>query len=321
MSNKYTPQIISPKNKSVQVKYPNVIEDVDLYVYRTNVFGSKALGDRGLYHSGLLFESGSKSWVIDLSIYKDMGTLIPNIINDTVVPNNINVLEYYSPEDKSKWSSYWNIKSEKICTISPKIYIKLLSYILDDFAKIYKYYVLLSISNKPLYIIKNNKGTTVSIEYTDDNTCDKLPMRCFEWLNKKYNISIKPFPITRLVMGIDSLPVKITNMKDPGLLSYVMSLHKYIDIMEAINKKDYSTVFTILQRLNDNKFNILEYTQSIDPDTKEQFFYKLPSTDVSLSAIDLYYKIDNKSMNYLLITILILVILIIIMTILFVTLK
>ena len=48
---------------------------MNLYVCRTDVFGSKVLGDRGLFHSGLLFESGENTWVIDLSIKGNMGVL------------------------------------------------------------------------------------------------------------------------------------------------------------------------------------------------------------------------------------------------------
>lgn len=302
----YNPLIIFPPNeKSIIVKKD---VPVDLYVVRTNLFGSEILGNRGLYHAGLLFESENISWVIDLSIEGNMGAMIPYLTNDGEVEvNNPIVLEYYSPETIDSWRDYWNIKSDKICTISPYVYDKLLDYIMKTLGPKYDRYIPFSITNKPFYTVNGEQDKIVSIIYASDNTCDKFPMRCFEWLHKNHSIDIKPFPITHMVLTVNQKPIPITDMKDPGLVSYTKKMQNYIESFKKINSKDPASLIDIYKyyssKKEDNDINTLEYVLSLDNLTQKPQWYKLPIDDVAISVQDMYFKIINKS-NYTLIIVL-----------------
>jgi len=288
------PIIIFPSDKKPLIAKPD--GPVDLYVCRTDVFGSKLLGDRGLYHSGLLFEYGNTSWVIDLSIKGSMAALIPQLTNDgKVIVDNPIVLEYYSPESANSWQPYWDNKGTKICTISSSLYNKLIDYILNTFAPFYNRYIPFGITNKPFYYISGNEDKIDSTIYAIDNTCDKLPMRCFEWLQKEHGVTSLPFPVTRLVLSVDEKPIPITNMKDTGLVAYTKMMQNYVQAFEKIHRKDPSSFINIIDLLTrTEETNILEYVLSLDNVTQKPQWYKLPNTDVSISAEDMYFKLDNR---------------------------
>lgn len=293
----YQPTIIFPTNSQPTISKTD--KDVDLYVVRTDVFGSKLLGDRGLYHSGLMFRSKSTSWVIDLSIKGSMVSIIPYITKDgEVAVDNPIIIEYYSPETEQLWQSYWTNKGSKICTLSPQLYNKLLDYMLKELAPAYDKYIPFSISNKPFYSISGKQDTIVSEIYASDNTCDKLPMRCFEWLQDNHGIDCKPFPVTRMVLSVDQKPIPIKNLKDPGLIDYTDKIQKYVQIFSKIHRKDPSSMVDLYDLLSKQQnLNILEYILALDNATHKPQWYKLPTRDVSISAEDMYFQLPKRDNN------------------------
>ena len=310
--------IIFPSTTNTDIFKPN--EYVNLYVCRTNVFGSKVLGDRGLFHSGLLFESGENTWVIDLSIKGNMGGLIPYINNGDVTLDNYTVLEYYSPATKNTWEKYWSNKGKKICSISPSLYKKLIDYILREIGPRYNRYALFSISSKPFYTIRGNKASSTSTIYTSDNTCDKLPMRCFEWLQKEHGVRSEVFPITLILLSIDQKPTLITNMNDNGLVKYTTTIRKYINLFNDFNKihsKDVDGLYSSITNLQQSDVNILEYVVSLNNDTEKVEWYKLPVNDVSISATDVYFKVSSSKFRCVFIIVLILVLISIVLFLIF----
>lgn len=297
-----------------QTIVPKSDSDVDLYVVRSNLFGSRILGNRGLYHTGLMFQSQNSAWVIDLAINNNFSSLIP-YLNDEgeVSTDNSIIIEYYSPDTQESWKSYWKYKSSKICTLSPQLYDKLIDYILKELAPKYDRYILFSISNKPLYNISGKQDIMVSEMYSADNTCDKLPMRCFEWLQKNHNVKIQSFPITRIVLSVDQNPIPITDMKDPGLVEYTRKIQNYKEIFSKIHSKDPSSMISLYEQhklMNNDYFNILEYVLSLDNKTYKPQWYKLPTNDVSISAEDMYFRIPQKNGRWTLIIIIIIALLI-----------
>ena len=85
---------------------------------------------------------------------------------------------YYLPEDEKQWSLYWNIRSDTICTISARLYKKLIEYIFNKYALESKTYALFSIIDKPYLTVEFGKEKIVSKNYAGDNTCDKLYVHC-----------------------------------------------------------------------------------------------------------------------------------------------
>lgn len=291
-------QIIFPPNlasKSFKIHKPT--SEVTLYTCRTNLFGVKAFGDYGLYHSGLLFKTSDATWVIDLAIAGSFARLIPFLKNQEVTIDNPIILEYYSPETMAKWGPYWNDKGNPVCTISPSQYEKLIDTILNNIGPKYDKYVLFSVTAKPYYTIEDNEDKVVSTIFASDNTCDKLPMRCYEWLHQEYGTEIKPFTITRLALTTPQDPIPINNMKDPGLVKYTQEIQQFVNILSSIHTKDVQQAIKIFQEImaQKNDFNYFEYVLALNNTTNTQQWYKLPTRDVSISAEDMYFKLPQSN--------------------------
>lgn len=287
-------QIIFPPNKAVTpLNIHKPTTPVTLYTSRTNLFGVKAFGNYGLYHSGLFFKTSDATWVIDLAIEGGFANLIPSVKNGEVIMTNPIILEYYSPESKQKWGPYWSDIGNPVCTISPSQYEKLIDTILNNIGPKYPKYLLFGISAKPYYTIEDDQDKIVSTIYASDNTCDKLPMRCYEWLNEEYGTEIKPFAITRLTLTTPQDPVPINNMKDPGLVNYANKMQYLIQIFGKISNKDPAGIYNILTELmkTEGGFDYFEYVYALNNKTDAPQWYKLPTRDVSISAEDMYFKL------------------------------
>jgi hypothetical protein len=295
-------QIIFPPNlvkSSFSIHKPTT--PVTLYTSRTNLFGVKSLGDYGLYHSGLLFKTSDATWVIDLAIEGNFANILPYLDDQkkSVKIDNLIILEYYSPETKQKWGSYWNDIGDPVCTISPSQYEKLIDTILKNIGPKYNKYLLFSITAKPYYTIEDNQDKIISTIFASDNTCDKLPMRCYEWLNQEYGIEIKPFAITRLALTTPQDPIPINDMKDPGLVKYTQEIQQYVGILSSLHNKDVNGLIKIYREImaQKNDFNYFEYVLALNNTTNTQQWYKLPTRDVSISAEDMYFKLPKSGSN------------------------
>jgi hypothetical protein len=259
--------------------------------------GAKAFGDYGLYHSGLFFRTSDATWVIDLAIEGGFANLISSIDKSgEVTMTNPIILEYYSPESKQNWGSYWNDIGDPVCTISPSQYEKLIDTILNSIGPEYNKYLLFGITSKPYYTIEDNQDKIVSTIFASDNTCDKLPMRCYEWLHQEYGTEIKPFAITRLALTTPQDPVPINNMKDPGLVNYTKKTQDLVGILARISSKDINGVITIYKELMAQKdgFHYFEYVYALNNKTNAPQWYKLPTRDVSISAEDMYFELPKS---------------------------
>jgi hypothetical protein len=279
-------------SKSVPMYEPTA--SVDCYVVRAALFGIEELGKRGIYHSGILFNSIGRQWAFEL-ILSDFGNLIPRIVNEAVEVDNFITIGYYPPLDAHLWRSYWTETSARVCTIEPMQYKALVEYILQDFGPRFPRYVPFGIYGKPMV---NLLGSSTEIQtsnvYTVDNTCDKLPMHCFQWLSSAYSVLVAPFPVTRIALQTPTPPKRMSPTSSE-LLAYAQELDAFKSEFSLISHRNYLALPALWYSLKHAKSGPFRYALSIDPVTSEQSYYQLPKDDVTVAITDVFLRVmpDN----------------------------
>jgi hypothetical protein len=291
----YMPVPVFPvKGKRPEMHQPT--SDCTLHVVRTMLFGSVALGNKGIYHHGLLMKTDDAIWVLDLSIQGAMSSLIPYLDkNGNVTIDNLIVIGYYPPSEHDQWGDYWQFETDPICTISASLYHNLAHYLIDIFSPTHNRYDIFMITDKPHYNITGDIEHSWSTIFASPNTCDKLPLAAFEWLHKHHSVSIKEFPIERIVLETEIRPEKITNMKDPGLVAYAREMSQYINVFKDIDSHNYKGLFEAISTLSKHVgIPFLQYVVALDPKTKEQHFYKMNVKDLAVSGTDVFYQFPTS---------------------------
>jgi hypothetical protein len=266
---------------------------VECRVVRADLVGIAALGARGIFHAGLLFSTPSAEWAIELTI-PSFGTLVPKIVDGAVEVDNFVVLGYYPPLDAHLWRSYWTHTSKTVCTISPAQYAGLMKHVVARIGPQSPRYVLFNTMGKPNLVLDGDVEVQTDYTYTADNTCDKLPMRCFEYLRSAHGVSIGAFPITRVALQSLTPPRKVDST-DPGLLAYAREVGGFVDAFTKLASKHYLGAVELLLTLSTAHIGAFRYVLSLDFDTNEQSYYMLPLEDTSLSISDVYMDLGRHA--------------------------
>jgi hypothetical protein len=232
-------KIWSPENKNLwknMIYYPS--NSVDLYIFRADLLGISKIGTyAGLYHTGIAFKSGDKTWVLDLSALTTLEeAVIPKIVNGSADVDGRVLIEYYSSETKSKWDSYWvsNYRSDKLCTITSEQYSKLIKYIFGDFVNSIKTYSMFTLQSPSISMQDNRVVTSTSTVYTQDLTCDTFPLKCFTFIQNSLGVKVEPLPMLRVIVTCTTPPKKVLNLKDPELLDFITTIDLYASKIEQI---------------------------------------------------------------------------------------
>lgn len=267
-------------------------ESVDCFVVRADLFGKHAFGQRGVYHTGMLFKTRDKEWALEL-VLNDFSTLLPRIVNGKAVNDNFMTLGYYPPLDAHLWRSYWTVTSARVCTLTPIQYEALVHWILSDFGPAFPRYVPFGITGKPVAVVGVESERQTDRVYTIQNTCDKLGMRSFEWLASYQGVKVEPFPVTRLALQTALAPVRVAPT-DPGLLAYAREIESFRGDFAALSNKDYGGLIKLMVDLKTAKVGPFQYTLSLDPVTFEQSFYELSPNDLTVSISDVLVRVNPR---------------------------
>jgi hypothetical protein len=266
---------------------------VDCYVVRATLFGVRALGARGIYHSGILCVGDSREWAFELTL-DDFANLIPTIVGGRVVVNNEMTLGFYPPIDAHMWRPYWTEKSQRVCRLSPEQHDAMVAYMLGDFGPKFPRYTLFGITGKPALLLGGDARTerTSCGVYTVDNTCDKLGMRVFEWVHGAFpEVAIAPYPVTRAVLQTPTAPTAVAP-DDPGLVAYARSLQAMRAEFAAVKRNDYAALLALLRSIR-SAVPPFKYVLSLDANTFAQSYYVLPLDDVSFVVEDVWVQVGT----------------------------
>jgi hypothetical protein len=294
------PIVIYPDNPTGTSMF-SPSDDVHVYVCRSNLFGSQQLGNKRLFHCGVLFRSGCSSWAIDLSIKGDMSSLLPKVGKQgNVVLDNGIVLGYYPPENETAWSAYWNRISDRVCTISHHQYEKLLDYILTKYVPNYDEYALFSVVGVPRFASDEEEELMATKVYTQSNVCDTLPIKCFRWLLKHHGVRIHEFPMQWITLSVGHKPEKVTNLSDPGLVAYAKEMDVFRTALADIASRDYKGLILAVQQIIAAGIPFLKYVRSYSKRDHRAHFYRLRADDVSLSVVDVMQELPQPRNNRML---------------------
>ncbi len=259
---------------------------VECRVVRADLVGAAAFGARGIFHAGLLFSTPEAEWAIELTI-PSFGELVPTVQDGKVVANNRMSLNYYRPLDAHLWRPYWTLTSDLVCTITPHQYRGAMKHVTDVIGPQFPYYVLATIAYKPNLRFEGQTGVQTTTVQDQDNTCDKLPLRIFEYLHSAHGVRIAPFPVTRIFVQITDRARKVAP-DDPGLLAYARELDSITGALADLGNKNYVGALKVIAGfIAGDKVAPFRYFLGLDLEPPyAQSYYLVPSYDSSISISD-----------------------------------
>jgi hypothetical protein len=269
---------------------------VQCRVVRADLVGLGAFGARGIYHSGILFSTADAEWALELTI-SNLASLVPRVVAGRVEVDNLVQLNYYPPLDAHLWRSYWTVTSDLVCTISPAEYAATMRHVTDRIGPEFPRYVPFQFSDKPDLALDGSTGIQTTTVQTVQNTCDKLPMRIFEYLRSAHGVEIAPFPVTRIFLQTAE-PARPVAPTDPGLLAYAAEAQQLIGPLTALSNKDYMGAIKLIVGFSANPAHVgaFRYFFSLGFDPPHtQSYYVAPAHDTSISISDVYVDLGPAS--------------------------
>lgn len=273
-----SPVIVYP-SEDPRVYVPPEGTEIDMKIVRSSLFGSDIFGEKGIYHQGLMFvtrEQVPKAWVIDM-IMTDWSKLFPVWDPEAarISMSNDMSLEYYSPET-APWNNYWTHTTDSLCRLTVGEYVECLKYIFTGYTRDYNKYCLFGISGVPRVEYTGERESTETVVYSWSNTCDKFTERVFGWIYESLGKEVRSHPLTRATIEVNTPPVEIKDVSDPGLVAYGKQMAQLEKLLGSINKRDVGGVYeTVLRLQKSGGIKIFNYVFSYGSQGGEEKIYRL----------------------------------------------